>query len=52
MKIRENLIGKVAGTKSTVAVPLAYIIESIDRTGFYGTDIAEIAINHIVATEK
>lgn len=52
VKIRENLIGKVAGTKSTVAVPLAYIIESIDRTGFYGTDIAEIAINHIVATEK
>lgn len=52
MKIRENLVGKVAGTKSTVAVPLAYIIESIDRTGFYGTDIAEIAINHIVATEK
>ena len=52
MKIRENLIGKVVGTKSTVAVPLAYIIESIDRTGFYGTDIAEIAINHIVATEK
>ena len=52
VKIRENLMRKVAGTKSTVAVPLAYIIESIDRTGFYGTDIAEIAINHIVATEK
>ena len=52
VKIRENLMGKVAGAKSTVAVPLAYIIESIDRTGFYGTDIAEIAINHIVASEE
>lgn len=52
VKIREKLMRKVAGAKSTVAVPLAYIIESIDRTGFYGTDIAEIAINHIVGTEE
>lgn len=52
LKIKENLMGSVATAKSTVAVPLAYIIESIDRTGSYGTDIAEIAINHIVATEK
>ena len=52
IKIREKLIGKVAGARSRIAVPLAYIIESIDRTGSYGTDIAEIAINHIVGTEK
>lgn len=34
---------------SNIAIALAFIIESMRRTGMYATDISEIAINHIVS---
>lgn len=34
---------------SSIAISIAYIIESMRRTGMYATDISEIAINHIVS---
>ncbi|UCH88519.1 MAG: phosphate uptake regulator PhoU [Thermoplasmata archaeon] len=37
---------------SDIAISLAYIIESMRRTGMYATDISEIAINYIVAQVK
>jgi len=40
----------IGGLKGRQAVALAYVLESIDRTGAYAADIAELAINSSVVT--
>ncbi len=40
----------IAGLKARQAVALAYVLESIERTGAYSADIAELAINNCVGT--
>ena len=40
----------IGGLKGRQAVALAYVLESIERTGAYAADIAELAINQSVET--
>jgi len=45
--LRES-IGVLKGKQ---AVALAYVLESIERTGAYATDVAELAVNNAVRTQ-
>jgi phosphate uptake regulator len=49
----ESLTHEVLGMKGEAAsiVPLAYIIDSLERTRAYASDIAETAINHYYVTD-
>ena len=44
-----SLRESIGGLKGRQAVALAYVLESIERTGAYATDIAELAINNSLA---
>ncbi|HEV8361500.1 MAG TPA: PhoU domain-containing protein [Candidatus Thermoplasmatota archaeon] len=46
---KRALVHDVMDLRGPPAVALAYILESVERTASYGSDIAEIAINHVVA---
>lgn len=46
---KRALVHEVMELKGPKAVALAYVLESIERTASYGSDIAETAINHVVA---
>lgn len=48
----EALIQQIMDYKGKFAVPLARMVESLERSGLYSADIAEIAINLSVAAEK
>jgi len=41
----------IGGLKGRQAVALAYVLESIERTGAYATDVAELAVNNAVRTQ-
>ena len=45
---RAHVLNELATKKGRLAVGLAYVLESIERTALYATDLAEIAINHSV----
>lgn len=49
----ENLTHDVLGMKGEASniVPLAYIVDSLERTRAYASDIAETAINHFYITD-
>ncbi|MDP6154898.1 MAG: phosphate uptake regulator PhoU [Candidatus Thermoplasmatota archaeon] len=47
----DDLFENVKNMKSDLAVSLAYIIESILRTGFYGVNVCETAINYLISRE-
>lgn len=46
---RRDLVHEVMELRGPKAVALAYILESIERTASYGSDVGEVAINHMVA---
>jgi phosphate uptake regulator len=46
---KRTLVHEVMDLKGPPAVALAYILESVERTASYGSDVGEIAINHVVA---
>jgi phosphate uptake regulator len=46
---KRSMVHEIMELKGPSAVALAYILESVERTASYGSDIAEIAINHVVA---
>lgn len=46
---KRALVHELMDLKGPTAVALAYIVESVERTASYGSDVAEIAINHVVA---
>lgn len=48
---KDLLMRKILTMESKTAVPLAWTVESIERTASYGSDIAELAINYILGTE-
>jgi len=48
----KNLVRKVQMQKNEAAVHLVSVVESVRRTGLYATDIAEIAINHVMGLDK
>lgn len=41
----------IGGLKGRQAVALAYVLESVERTGAYATDLAELAVNNAVRTQ-
>jgi phosphate uptake regulator len=45
---REKLLHQVSTKRGRLAVGLAYVIESLERSALYASDLAEIAINHAV----
>ena len=48
---RRKLLDEFLSRPGRVAVALAYVLESLERTGLYASDLAEIAINHSVSTQ-
>ena len=49
-KEREKILRELGTKRGRLAVGLAYVLESLERSAFYASDLAEIAINHAVAT--
>ena len=47
---REKILRELSTKKGRLAVGLAYVLESLERSAFYASDLAEIAINHAVAS--
>ncbi|MCI4369223.1 MAG: phosphate uptake regulator PhoU [Thermoplasmata archaeon] len=45
---REKILRELSTKRGRVAVSLAYVLESLERSAFYASDLAEIAINHAV----
>ncbi len=45
---REHILREVASKKGRLAVAVAYVLESLERSALYATDLAEIAINRAV----
>ncbi|MCL5984263.1 MAG: phosphate uptake regulator PhoU [Candidatus Thermoplasmatota archaeon] len=43
---------QIFAKKGRVAVALAYVLESLERTALYAADLAEIALNHAVNSER
>ena len=47
---RAHLLQEVSTKRGRMAVGLAYVLESLERSALYAGDLAEIAINHAVET--
>jgi phosphate uptake regulator len=45
---REKILRELTTKRGKLAVSLAYVLESIERSALYASDLAEIAINHAV----
>lgn len=45
---RQTILRELATKRGRVAVGLAYVLESLERSAFYASDLAEIAINHAI----
>ncbi|HEV2231000.1 MAG TPA: phosphate uptake regulator PhoU [Thermoplasmata archaeon] len=45
---REKILRELATKRGRLAVSLAYVLESVERSALYAADLAEIAINHAV----
>jgi phosphate uptake regulator len=48
---RNKSLKEIFTRKGRMAVALAYVLESLERTCLYASDIAEIALNHAIAKE-
>ncbi len=46
---REKILRELSTKKGKMAVGLAYVLESLERSASYASDLAEIAINHAVS---
>ncbi len=49
VKEREKILRELATKRGRMAVGLAYVLESLERSASYASDLAEIAINHAVS---
>jgi phosphate uptake regulator len=47
-KEREQILHQLGSKRGRVAVALAYVLESLERSALYASDLAEIAMNHAV----
>ncbi len=45
---REKILHLLSSKRGRIAVALAYVLESLERSALYASDLAEIAINHAV----
>ena len=48
---RRKLLNEILARQGRVAVALAYVLESLERTALYACDLAEIALNYAVERE-
>lgn len=48
---REKILRELVTKRGRLAVGLAYVLESLERSAFYASDLAEIAINHSIEGE-
>jgi phosphate uptake regulator len=48
---REAILRELATKRGRVAVGLAYVLESLERSANYASDLAEIAINHAIESQ-
>ncbi len=49
---REKILRELVTKRGRLAVGIAYVLESLERSAFYASDLAEIAINQAVASES
>jgi phosphate uptake regulator len=49
--LQERSLHEIFNKRGRVAVGLAYVLESLERTALYASDLAEIALNHAIARE-
>ncbi|HTT26293.1 MAG TPA: phosphate uptake regulator PhoU [Thermoplasmata archaeon] len=49
---REAILRELATKRGRLAVGLAYVLESLERSAFYASDLAEIAINHSIESAE
>ena len=49
---RAHVLSEVVTRRGRIAVGLAYILESIERTALYASDLCELAINHAVESPE
>jgi phosphate uptake regulator len=49
---RANILRELATKRGRLAVGLAYVLESLERSALYASDLAEIAINHAVENRE
>lgn len=49
---REKLLREVGSKRGRLAVGLAYVLESLERSASYASDLAEIAINQAVGSRE
>jgi phosphate uptake regulator len=47
-RMRERMLQEIASKQGRLAVGLAYVLESLERSAFYASDLAEIAIDRAV----
>ena len=52
MREREKVLRELGSKRGRLAVALAYVLESVERSAFYASDLAEIAINHAVQSDS
>ena len=51
-KLTDGLTHGVAAHESEELLALGIVVDSINRTGGYAADIAEIAINHVMSRSR
>ncbi len=51
-KERDQILHELTSKRGRVAVGLAYVLESLERSAFYASDLAEIAINRAVESSQ
>ena len=49
---RDKILRELGSKRGRLAVGIAYVLESLERSAFYASDLAEIAINQAVAAES
>jgi phosphate uptake regulator len=49
---RERLLREIGSKRGRLAIGLAYVLESLERSAFYASDLAEIAINRAVESPR
>ncbi len=49
---RDQVLRELASKRGRLAVGLAYVLESLERSAFYASDLAEIAINRAVESPR
>lgn len=49
---RDKILRELGSKRGRLAVGIAYVLESLERSAFYASDLAEIAINQTITTQS